>query len=102
LRCLILARPTKSEMLFVQIIGRALRTAPGKDHALILDHSDTTQRLGFVTDIHHDRLDDGSKEAKKLEAGRGEENPAAEGMQAVRLPQERAYLPELRRMSLSR
>ena len=27
-RCIILARPTKSEMLFVQIIGRALRTAP--------------------------------------------------------------------------
>ena len=50
-RCLILARPTKSEMLYVQIIGRALRTAPGKDHALILDHSDTTSRLGFVTEI---------------------------------------------------
>ncbi len=67
-RCLILARPTRSAMLFVQIIGRALRTAPGKEHALILDHSDTTQRLGFVTDIHFDRLDDGSKE-KKLDLG---------------------------------
>ncbi|MFS6779594.1 DEAD/DEAH box helicase, partial [Staphylococcus aureus] len=40
-RCLILARPTRSEMLFVQIIGRALRTADGKEDALILDHSDT-------------------------------------------------------------
>jgi superfamily II DNA or RNA helicase len=60
-RCLVLARPTKSEMLFVQIVGRALRTAPGKDYALILDHSDTTQRLGFVTDIDawHMHLDDG-------------------------------------------
>ena len=58
-RCLVLARPTKSEMLFVQIIGRALRTAPGKEHALILDHSDSHARLGFVTDIHHDYLDDG-------------------------------------------
>jgi DNA repair protein RadD len=66
-RCLILARPTRSQMLFVQIIGRALRTAPGKDYALILDHSDTTQRLGFVTDIHHDRLDDGGRDGKKLE-----------------------------------
>lgn len=55
-RCLILARPTRSEMLYVQIIGRALRTAEGKEYALILDHSDTTQRLGFVTDIHHDGL----------------------------------------------
>lgn len=60
-RCLILARPTKSEMLFVQIIGRALRTAPGKEHALILDHSDTHLRLGMVTDIDYAELDDGKK-----------------------------------------
>jgi superfamily II DNA or RNA helicase len=58
-RCLILARPTKSEMLFVQIIGRGLRTADGKSDCLILDHSDTHLRLGFVTDIKHDKLDDG-------------------------------------------
>lgn len=58
-RCLSLCRPTKSEMLYVQIVGRALRTAPGKESALILDHSDTTLRLGFVTDIHYDALDDG-------------------------------------------
>ncbi|MEQ1768506.1 MAG: DEAD/DEAH box helicase [Devosia sp.] len=58
-RCLILARPTKSEMLYVQIIGRALRTADGKSDALILDHTGTTTRLGFVTDIRHDLLDDG-------------------------------------------
>lgn len=58
-RCLILARPTKSEMLFCQIIGRALRTADGKEHAVILDHSDTHLRLGMVTDIDFDELDDG-------------------------------------------
>jgi superfamily II DNA or RNA helicase len=56
-RCLVLARPTKSEILYKQIVGRALRIADGKDHALILDHSDTTSRLGFVTDIEHDNLD---------------------------------------------
>jgi superfamily II DNA or RNA helicase len=58
-RCVVLARPTKSEILFVQIIGRGLRTAEGKDYCLILDHSDTHDRLGFVTDIIHDELDDG-------------------------------------------
>lgn len=58
-RCLILARPTRSEMLYVQIIGRALRIAEGKEDALILDHSDTTSRLGFVTEIHHERLSNG-------------------------------------------
>lgn len=65
-RCLQLARPTKSEMLFVQIIGRCLRTADGKDHALILDHTDTTSRLGMVTDIHHEVLDDGRMKLKKV------------------------------------
>lgn len=60
-RCIILARPTKSEILFVQMIGRGLRTANGKDHCLILDHSDTHLRLGFVTDIHHDVLDEGKE-----------------------------------------
>jgi len=63
-RCLILARPTKSETLFVQIVGRALRTAEGKDDALILDHSDTTLNLGFVTDITHEHLDDGKPKAR--------------------------------------
>jgi len=58
-RCLILARPTKSEMLFVQIVGRCLRTAEGKDKAIILDHTDTTMRLGFASDIHHEHLDGG-------------------------------------------
>jgi DNA repair protein RadD len=63
-RCIVLARPTKSEILFVQIIGRGLRTSEGKEDCLILDHSDTHLRLGFVTDIHHDVLDDGRPRAR--------------------------------------
>lgn len=58
-RCISLARPTKSEILFVQMMGRGLRTADGKQDLLIFDHSDTHQRLGFVTDIDHDELDMG-------------------------------------------
>ena len=63
-RCICLCRPTRSEMLFVQMIGRGLRTAPGKDKLLILDHSDTHVRLGEITSILLDKLDDG-KERKK-------------------------------------
>lgn len=59
--CLILARPTKSEMLYCQIIGRGLRLAEGKTDCIILDHSDTTKRLGFVTDIIHYELNMGKK-----------------------------------------
>lgn len=73
IRCISLCRPTKSESLFVQIIGRGLRTADGKDHCLILDHSDTHLRLGMVTDIDHDELDDG-RPRKKSEAKEREDD----------------------------
>ena len=62
-RCISLVRPTRSRILYTQIVGRGLRTAPGKDHCIILDHSDNTLRLGFVTDIHQERLDTGDKKA---------------------------------------
>lgn len=62
-RCISLVRPTKSDMLFQQIIGRGLRIAEGKKDCLILDHSDTHLRLGMVTDIDekYTQLDDGKK-----------------------------------------
>jgi DNA repair protein RadD len=89
-RCIVLARPTKSEILFVQIIGRGLRIAEGKGDCLILDHSDTHLRLGFVTDIHHDVLDDGRARAKPKAADR------------IRLPKECAQCAFLKppRMSV--
>jgi DNA repair protein RadD len=59
--CVIDARPTKSEIRLVQTLGRGLRTAPGKDNLIILDHSGNALRLGLITDIHHDHLDDGDQ-----------------------------------------
>lgn len=86
-RCVILARPTKSEILFTQIIGRGLRMAPGKDDCLILDHSDTTLRLGFVTDIHHEKLDDGllatTAKAAEKPAAKPKECPACHYVRAA-------------------
>ena len=35
--CIILARPTKSSLLYTQMIGRGTRIAPGKDHLLVID-----------------------------------------------------------------
>jgi len=72
-RTLVLARPTKSASLFVQIIGRALRTAPGKERAVIIDHSDTTLRLGLPCSIIRTKLNMG----KKAEAGDREAQEAA-------------------------
>jgi DNA repair protein RadD len=47
---IILARPTRSMGLYRQMVGRALRPAPGKTDAIILDHSGAVYRHGFVED----------------------------------------------------
>jgi superfamily II DNA or RNA helicase len=68
LSCIIWARPTMSEMLFVQGFGRGLRTDPknpAKD-LLFFDHTNTiTDRLGFPTDIIHETLEDGERKNGK-------------------------------------
>ena len=61
-RCIIMARPTKSEMLFVQCIGRGTRLADGKSDCIVLDHADNCLRLGFPDDIHHSALYGGKKD----------------------------------------
>ena len=46
LECVILARPTKSRALHVQMIGRVMRTAPGKLRAIVLDHANNHDTHG--------------------------------------------------------
>jgi superfamily II DNA or RNA helicase len=60
----VLLRPTKSLALYLQMCGRALRTAPGKDCAFILDHAGNVFRHGLPTARRrwslHGRQQDGS------------------------------------------
>jgi superfamily II DNA or RNA helicase len=51
--CVIHARPTKSEVLYIQSCGRALRPCKGKTDCIILDHAHNWSRFGLLTD---DRL----------------------------------------------
>jgi superfamily II DNA or RNA helicase len=67
-RCISFCRPTKSPILYVQAMGRGLRTAPGKDHLLILDHAGATLSLGLPADIHFDELQSGKRETGGGEA----------------------------------
>jgi len=48
--CAILARPTCSTGLFLQMCGRILRPYPGKVDALILDHAGCTRQHGYIDD----------------------------------------------------
>lgn len=48
LSCVVQARPTKSVMQYLQMLGRGLRTAPGKSDCLVLDHAGNVLRHGFA------------------------------------------------------
>lgn len=48
LSCVVLARPTKSLMLYLQMIGRGLRPSDGKADCLVLDHSGCVHQHGFA------------------------------------------------------
>lgn len=50
IECIQCIRPTKSLILWLQMIGRALRPAPGKSHAIIIDHSQNFIFHGLPSD----------------------------------------------------
>ena len=84
--CIVDAKPTKSRMLFVQTIGRGLRTAEGKKDCRILDHAGNHLRLGMVTDIGQDHLDDGDLEKRAIRRKSEDKEPKpklCEGCKAV-------------------
>jgi DNA repair protein RadD len=49
--CIVWCRPTKSPVLYVQGMGRGTRIADGKTDCLVLDFTDTVERLGPVDTI---------------------------------------------------
>lgn len=46
--CVVLARPTRSRILYSQMVGRALRLYEGKDDALVLDLSGTARQMRLI------------------------------------------------------
>ena len=59
--CAILLRPTQSLGLYLQQVGRVLRPAQGKQHAIILDHVGNVLRHGFPDDRREWTLADGAR-----------------------------------------
>ena len=57
----LLARPTQSLNLHIQMIGRGMRSAEGKFECLVLDHAGNHHRHGMVTDEIEYSLDDKPK-----------------------------------------
>lgn len=51
IECGILLRPTQSLGLYLQQVGRTLRTFPGKERAIILDHAGNVERHGLPDEV---------------------------------------------------
>lgn len=49
LECIVMARPTKSKILYTQCIGRGLRIAEGKKDCLILDIVDNVKQFNLLS-----------------------------------------------------
>jgi DNA repair protein RadD len=49
--CIVMLRPTKSTGLYVQIMGRGLRTHPSKENTLVLDFAGNIERHGPIDQI---------------------------------------------------
>jgi ATP-dependent helicase IRC3 len=43
IEAIILAKPTRSTLLYTQIVGRGTRIFPGKEHCIVIDIADTTK-----------------------------------------------------------
>ena len=66
---ILILRPTESLSLYLQMIGRSMRPAPGKEYALVLDACNNWKRHGLPEE---DRAHIWSLEARSEEDGKGE------------------------------
>jgi superfamily II DNA or RNA helicase len=55
--CIIIARPTKSYNLYIQILGRGTRIDEGKNDFIVLDHGGCVIEHGFIEDERPCNLD---------------------------------------------
>lgn len=77
--CVVLARPTKSRGLWRQMVGRALRPAPGKVDCLVLDHAGSHYEHGSIVAPDVDEAEVEPPKQEQGEQGKSE-GAAAEKM----------------------
>ena len=74
--CIIIARPTKSYPMYIQMIGRTLRPYPNKKDTLIIDHAGCVYNHGFPEDAGNWSLTSTTrKEKEKITKEKVEKQP---------------------------
>lgn len=73
--CVIIAKPTKSYLRFVQMGGRGLRPFPGKQDCILIDHARVISTHGFIDDPVVWNLNGTDKVWKKTKTKKKEKEP---------------------------
>lgn len=73
--CGVFASPTKSIARYIQKAGRLLRTHPGKEDAILIDHAGVVSELGFVDEDIPWSLDGNGKIQDRIESERKKPEP---------------------------
>jgi len=68
--CCILARPTKSVVMYLQMLGRAIRCFPGKKDSIIIDHAGAVYEHGFPEEYDDWELTTGKVAPNKIQEKR--------------------------------
>lgn len=71
----IMARPTQSQTLYTQMVGRALRPYPGKTDALVLDLTGITRHMSLATLTNLDPKAETKRVAPDSDEDPGQEEP---------------------------
>ena len=75
LECAVIARPTKSSVLWLQTVGRILRPSEGKDHAMVIDHTGAVELHGFVDQPYPWSLGSGNIREAKIKQDKENKEP---------------------------
>jgi len=73
--CIVDAKPTKSYLKFVQIVGRGLRPYLGKKDCIFIDHARVVEEHGFIDDPVDWTLNGKEKAFKKVKVEKKEKKP---------------------------
>lgn len=83
--CIVMARPTRSEALYIQAVGRGLRPYPGKKDCLVLDVADVSGQHSLVQlpDLMGPDWVERSKRKNREKLGSTEEQGVLAGFQPL-------------------
>lgn len=73
IECLLMARPTKSQSLFIQMVGRGTRLYPGKEFCLVIDFCDSRHDVCQLGTLLGKKMKDGQTITEAIEEQEHEE-----------------------------